>query len=103
VMVVAAVVLACLVPATVACLGYLVPTLAGRFRRRTRPRAPTHTFTILIPAHDEELTLPAALRSLAVLDYPAEMVRVCVIADNCIDRTAAIAREAGAECVVRRD
>jgi cellulose synthase/poly-beta-1,6-N-acetylglucosamine synthase-like glycosyltransferase len=102
-MVVAAVVLACLVPATVACLGYLVPTLAGRARRRARPRVPTRAFTILVPAHDEEHTLPAALRSLAALDYPAEMVRVCVVADNCTDGTAAVAREAGAECLVRSD
>ena len=102
-MVVAAVVLACLVPATVACLGYFVPTLAGRMRRRTRFRAPTHAFTILVPAHDEEHTLPAALRSLAVLDYPPELVRVCVVADNCADRTAAVAREAGAECLERHD
>ena len=102
-MVVAAVVLACLVPATVAGLGYLVPTLAGLFRRRAQPRAPTHAFAILVPAHDEEHTLPAALRSLAVLDYPPELVRVCAVADNCTDGTAAVARAAGAECVVRTD
>jgi cellulose synthase/poly-beta-1,6-N-acetylglucosamine synthase-like glycosyltransferase len=102
-MVVTAVVLACLVPATVAGLGYLVPTLAGLFRRLKRERAPTHTFTVLVPAHNEEHTLPAALRSLAVLDYPPELVRVCVVADNCTDRTAAVARAAGAECVVRTD
>ena len=103
VMVVAAVVLACLVPATVAGLGYLVPTLAGLFRRREPSCVPTHTFAILIPAHNEEHTLPAALQSLAVLDYPAEMVRVCVVADNCTDETASIARAAGAECLVRTD
>ncbi len=102
-MVVAAVVLACLVPATAAGLGYLVPTLAGLFRRRPTPRAPTHTFTILVPAHDEEHTLPAALQSLAVLDYPPELVRVCVVADNCTDDTAAVALATGAECLVRSD
>ncbi len=102
-MVSTAVVLVCLVPATAACLGYLVPTLAGRFRRPAHSRAPTHTFTILVPAHNEEHTLPAALRSLAVLDYPASMVRVCVVADNCTDGTAAVARAAGAECLERRD
>jgi cellulose synthase/poly-beta-1,6-N-acetylglucosamine synthase-like glycosyltransferase len=102
-MVVAAVVLACLVPATVVGLGYLVPTLAGLFRRRVPPRTPTHTFIILVPAHNEEHTLLAALRSLAVLNYPAEMVRVCVVADNCTDGTAAVARAAGAECIERHD
>lgn len=102
-MVVAAVVLACLVPATAAGLGYLVPTLAGLFRRRGAVRAPTHTFAILIPAHNEEHTLPAALESLLLLDYPPELVRVCVVADNCADGTARLARAAGAECVVRDD
>lgn len=94
---------ACLVPATAAGLGYLVPTLAGLARRRTAPRAPTHTFAILVPAHNEESTLPAALDSLARLDYPPEKVRVCVVADNCTDGTAAVARAAGAECLVRDD
>lgn len=102
-MVVAAVVLGCLVPATAACLGYLVPALAGRGRRPAPGRAPTHGFVVVIPAHNEEATLPAALRSLAALDYPPERVRVCVVADNCTDRTAAVARAAGAECVERTD
>jgi cellulose synthase/poly-beta-1,6-N-acetylglucosamine synthase-like glycosyltransferase len=102
-MVVAAVVLACLVPATAAGLGYLVPTLAAAFRRHAPARTPTHTFAVLVPAHNEEHTLPAALRSLAVLDYPPELVRVYVVADNCTDRTAEVARAAGAECAVRDD
>lgn len=102
-MVAAAVVLACLVPATVACFGYLIPTLAGFGRRRAKLGAPAHTFAILVPAHNEELTLPAALNSLSALDYPPEMVRVCVVADNCGDGTVAVARAAGAECLVRRD
>ncbi|MBP3955223.1 glycosyltransferase [Gemmata sp. G18] len=95
--------LACLVLATVACLGYLVPTLAGLWRRRERSRAPTNTFTILVPAHNEEHALPRTLRSLAILDYPQELVRVCVVADNCTDGTATVAREAGVTCFVRLD
>jgi cellulose synthase/poly-beta-1,6-N-acetylglucosamine synthase-like glycosyltransferase len=115
-MVITAVVLALLVPATAACLGYLVPTLAGlfpggkrpqvppaRLQRTSQPPAPTRAFTVLIPAHNEEHTLPAALRSLLVIDYPPELLRVCVVADNCTDGTAAAARGAGAECVERVD
>lgn len=102
-MVDAAVVLACLVPATVACLGYLVPALAGARRRRIAPRTPTHTFAVLVPAHDEERTLPATLRSLARLAYPRELVRVWVVADNCADGTANAARAAGATCAERHD
>jgi cellulose synthase/poly-beta-1,6-N-acetylglucosamine synthase-like glycosyltransferase len=92
-----------LVPATAACFGYLIPTLAGLIPRRTQPRTPTHRFTILIPAHDEEVGLPKTLRSVAALDYPPELVRICVVADNCADGTAAVARAFGAECVVRTD
>ncbi len=95
--------LACLVLATVACLGYLVPTLAGLRRRRAYLRAPTCTFTVLVPAHNEQDALPRTLRSLAALDYPRELVRVCVVADNCTDDTARIAREAGVTFLVRYD
>ena len=99
-----AVVVALLVPATVTCLAYLVPTLTGLWPRQPlSANVPHHTFAILIPAHDEEGSLPATLQSLAVLDYPPEMIRVYVVADNCSDHTAAIAREAGAVCLVRRD
>jgi cellulose synthase/poly-beta-1,6-N-acetylglucosamine synthase-like glycosyltransferase len=95
---------ALLVVATAACLAVLVPTLASMFPRRVRtPAVPSHTFAILIPAHNEETTLPATLESLAVLDYPPELVRVYVVADNCTDGTAVVAWEAGARCVARTE
>src|SRR4051812_3984592 len=91
-----------LAPATAVCLAYLVPTVAGRLRMKAVPRlAQTHTFAVLIPAHNEEAALPAALRSLAAQDYPAGHVRTYVVADNCADGTAAAA--AGAVCLVRTD
>ncbi|MBA4066967.1 MAG: hypothetical protein C0501_25315 [Isosphaera sp.] len=103
-MVATAAALALLVPATAACLGYCALTLAGlRPRRPARPAAPPLTFAVLVPAHDEEEALPATLRSLAALDYPPGCVRVTVVADNCTDRTAEVAREAGATCLVRHD
>jgi cellulose synthase/poly-beta-1,6-N-acetylglucosamine synthase-like glycosyltransferase len=99
-----AVAVAVLAPATAAVLYFIALTVAGLFPRRPRPRAtPTHTFAVLIPARDEEAGLPAALRALAAQDYPAHLVRVVVVADNCSDRTAAVAREYGAEVVVRDD
>jgi len=50
------------------------------------------TFAILIPAHNEETILGTLLDSLAQLDYPADAYTVCVVADNCTDGTAALAR-----------
>ena len=100
-----AVVLLLLVLATAACLVHLVPTLAGRLGRaggRKSPEVPpaATTFAVLIPAHNEEAALPAALASLAAQDYPADCVRVYVVADNCTDRTAEVAGAAG---LVRAD
>ena len=58
---------------------------------------------VLVPAHDEEHGIEAALRALAACDYPREAVRIVVIADNCTDRTAAVARGLGVEVWERCD
>lgn len=53
------------------------------------------TVTVLIPAHNEEVSLPATLRSLMAQSHPPE--RVLVVADNCTDATIEVARHAGVE------
>jgi len=53
------------------------------------------SFTVLIPAHNEEASLPATLTSLLSQSHRPE--RVIVVADNCTDRTASIARNFGLE------
>jgi cellulose synthase/poly-beta-1,6-N-acetylglucosamine synthase-like glycosyltransferase len=55
------------------------------------------TVTVLIPAHDEEASLPATLRSLMSQSHRPE--RVVVVADNCTDRTVPLARRAGVEVI----
>lgn len=52
---------------------------------------------VLVPAHDEEEQIAATIASLLGQSYPVE--RVIVLADNCSDRTAAVALAAGAEVV----
>lgn len=54
---------------------------------------------ILIPAHNEESGLLATLSS--VRSQLGRHDRILVVADNCTDRTAEIARSAGAEVVER--
>ena len=56
---------------------------------------------VLVPAHDEALGIGAALTAMRAGMPPA--MRILVIADNCTDDTAAIARAAGAEVVERYD
>ncbi len=51
--------------------------------------------TVLVPAHNESLTIGAALASLWGQTRPPDAV--VVVADNCTDDTAELARERGAE------
>lgn len=57
--------------------------------------------TVLIPAHDEGGGIAATLAALTAVAGPE--VAVLVVADNCSDDTAAIARAAGAEVIERSD
>ena len=53
-----------------------------------------HTnFAVLIPAHNEEVILHTLLESLSFLEYPKERRTVYVVADNCTDGTAELARQ----------
>ncbi|WP_347058975.1 glycosyltransferase family 2 protein [Blastococcus sp. HT6-30] len=59
------------------------------------PTAPSPHITVLIPAHDEGERIAATLAGLRSQTLPPS--RIVVVADNCSDDTAAIARAAGAE------
>jgi cellulose synthase/poly-beta-1,6-N-acetylglucosamine synthase-like glycosyltransferase len=60
-------------------------------------------FDLVVPAHDEEAGIAGTVHSLLGLDYPPDLFRVFVVADNCSDRTAQRAREAGANVLLRHD
>lgn len=72
-----------------------------------RPKAvgevPRKRYAILIAARNEEAVLPHLLDSIRHQDYPAEKITTYVIADNCADRTADVAREHGARVFTRQD
>lgn len=68
---------------------------ARRHGKRMLPVTGPVRITVLVPAHDEEVSLPATLDSLAAQTRPPD--RVIVVADNCTDRTPDIARERGFE------
>jgi len=59
------------------------------------------TLAVLMPAHDEAAGIEPAIR--AVLGQLGAGDRLLVVADNCSDATAAVARAAGAEVIERRD
>jgi cellulose synthase/poly-beta-1,6-N-acetylglucosamine synthase-like glycosyltransferase len=62
---------------------------------------PLPTTTVLMPAHDEARTIVATLQRLNA-ELP-DNCRVLVVADNCTDETAALARGEGAEVAERHD
>lgn len=89
-----------------ACLGvvlyFYILGFAGLCKPKSVPPAtPTTRFAILVPAHNEEKVLPLLLESLKKQQYPMELVRVYVVADNCTDRTAAVAKALGARVLER--
>jgi cellulose synthase/poly-beta-1,6-N-acetylglucosamine synthase-like glycosyltransferase len=79
--------------------------LAVIAQRTPPPPAPAELprFDIVVPAHDEEPVVGATVRSLLAVDYPRQLFRVRVVADNCSDRTAEVAADAGAEVWQRID
>jgi 1,2-diacylglycerol 3-beta-glucosyltransferase len=87
--------------------GYLLGLLAAAAVRRPGQAdlavdAPAQLrFAVLVPARDEEAMIATTLDSLSGLDYPDNRCDVIVIADNCCDRTASVAADAGATVWVR--
>jgi cellulose synthase/poly-beta-1,6-N-acetylglucosamine synthase-like glycosyltransferase len=81
----------------------LIRVIGHRQPRQPREPPAAPRFLMLVPAHDEELLLPACLKSLRRLEFPAARVDIVVIADNCRDRTADIARAAGVQCLERNE
>ena len=55
-----------------------------------------HKFAAVISARNESAVIGQLIHSIKVQNYPSELIDVFVIADNCTDNTAEVAREAGA-------
>jgi cellulose synthase/poly-beta-1,6-N-acetylglucosamine synthase-like glycosyltransferase len=91
-----------LVPAAVLLLQIVAAAWCGEARMAAEPR-PTRagTLAVLMPAHDEAAGIEEAIR--AALAQLGSGDRLLVVADNCTDATAALARAAGAEVVERQD
>lgn len=62
-----------------------------------------HRFMAIIPAHNEETVIGNLIESLKNQDYNKELYDIYVIADNCTDNTARVARGLGAIVYERYD
>ena len=62
-----------------------------------------HRFMAIIPAHNEEAVIGNLIESLKKQNYNKDLYDIYVIADNCTDDTARVAKEAGAIVYKRFD
>lgn len=84
--------------------GYLgVLTAASKQHRPATGTDRSVRFAILVPANNEAFGITDTIASVRAVDYPRHSFRIIVIADNCTDDTAAVARSAGAHVIERLD
>ena len=62
-----------------------------------------HRFMAIIPAHNEEAVVANLIESLKKQTYNKDLYDIYVIADNCTDNTAKVAKQAGAIVYERFD
>jgi cellulose synthase/poly-beta-1,6-N-acetylglucosamine synthase-like glycosyltransferase len=73
-------------------------------RRHWRPAKTFHKIAIIIPAHNEEDVVGTTVKYVMnELDYPKDRYQVYVVAHNCKDHTAEVAKNAGAIVLTLND
>ena len=73
---------------------YLAIAVFGKPKRY--PDAPPSNIAVLIAARNESAVISNLIGTLVNQDYPKEHYRIFLVADNCTDNTAEVARAAGA-------
>ena len=87
------------IPIAVIAMESFAALLPGR--RRADDGQPHPRCAVLVPAHNEEIGIAQTLNALSSELRQGD--RIVVIADNCTDRTAEVARQAGVEAIERSD
>jgi cellulose synthase/poly-beta-1,6-N-acetylglucosamine synthase-like glycosyltransferase len=91
------------VPAVGTCFYLLVLTLLSAAPRLPPPSRRDTFFDVVVPAHNESGVIERTVASLKRIDWPEDKFRVLVVADNCTDNTATLARQAGAHVLERHN
>ena len=84
-------------------IGWLFLLTCGSWlhKEKVDRKSPLLNLAVVIPAHNEELQISRTIKNIQNCDYPKELLKIIVIADNCTDNTANEARLAGVEVVER--
>ncbi len=86
-----------LVAALILCYSFQFIYLFIPFIKKLPPHkeASPHRYAVLICARNEENVIPNLIESLHAQDYPAELLSIFLVADNCTDKTAEAGRANG--------
>ncbi len=72
----------------------IVIGMIGLFTKRKFPNAKkNHTFAVLIAGRNEEKVIGQLIQSIANQKYDKSLISIYIVADNCTDNTAEIARQ----------
>ena len=74
---------------------FVADVLVTKPRRAPKSKV-LHRYAFVISARNEEKVIGGLIDSLKQQDYPAELLSIFVVADNCTDHTAELCREKGA-------
>ncbi len=94
-------------------IGWLLPALVFYqgayfiiglfFTRKFKKAKQKHKYGIVIAARNEETVIGNLIDSIKKQDYDKDLLTIFVVADNCTDKTAEIARSMGCVCYERFD
>ena len=82
---------------------FLYVPVALRRKKRAAADGTIRRYAVLISARNEEAVIGQLLESIRRQDYPSGNLIAFVVADNCTDATAQVAKDAGAVVYERRD
>lgn len=80
---------------------YLIVGIFTRSIKREFYYNTEYKYAILIPGRNEELVVGNLIKSLQAQNYPKDKYDIFMIADNCTDKTANLARELGVFVIER--
>jgi cellulose synthase/poly-beta-1,6-N-acetylglucosamine synthase-like glycosyltransferase len=80
-------------------IAYTVLALVKKQKKYTAKK--NHKYAVIISARNEENVISQLINSVRWQKYPAELIDIFVVADNCTDNTAEICRKMGANVYER--
>ncbi len=92
------------IAALIICFSYQAIFLFAPYLKKIKPSGRNmllgiekrHRYGVLIAARNEEAVIANLIGSIKNQSYDASLVQIFVVADNCTDKTAEVAKEAGA-------